>query len=61
MLEGEWRWWSYEYVPRRRLSPLLSFFLWMLIFRASESSNNSCFRVSANHPDELRMKDLFLL
>lgn len=37
------------------------FFLQILIFRASESSANSCFRVSANHPDELRMKDLFLL
>lgn len=41
-------------------SVFLSFF-WIVIFRASESPSNSCFRVSANHPDEVRMKDLFLL
>lgn len=41
-------------------SPFLSF-LWAVIFRASASPSNSCFRASANHPDELRMKDLFLL
>lgn len=45
----------------REIVSISVFSLWMLIFRASESTNNSCFRVSANHPDELRMKDLFLL
>lgn len=32
-----------------------------LNIRASDSFNKPYFRVSANHPDELRMKDLFLL
>lgn len=44
---------------QRRTAPGLGFFFCLLIFRA-ESSNHLCSRVSANHPDELRRKDLFL-